>query len=210
MERVLKKNRRPRTRVHHTATLLTSRSGAARVLVAGGAGNVMGLSSMTEWMDVETGEWSLGPKLLAARWSHRALAEPDGGIVVFGGKRPMSLNVPADTPPTVAAERLASGAAAWIPAEVPRGDALPSPREGAACCQREGRTLAFGGMVGAATCDVVDALGDDGAWVTIGRLQTPRAFASATALPDGTVLVLGGFDRRAEDVLVADIERGRW
>jgi Kelch motif protein len=38
-------------------------------------------------------------------------------------------------------------------------------------------------------------------WQTIGELSQPRAFASAVALSDGKILVVGGFDRLSPDVM---------
>ncbi len=38
-------------------------------------------------------------------------------------------------------------------------------------------------------------------WQTIGELAQPRAYASAVALSNGKILVVGGFDRSADDVM---------
>jgi hypothetical protein len=38
-------------------------------------------------------------------------------------------------------------------------------------------------------------------WQTIGELSQPRAYASAVALSNGKILVVGGFDREARDVM---------
>ena len=38
-------------------------------------------------------------------------------------------------------------------------------------------------------------------WQTIGELAQPRAYASAVALSDGKILVVGGFDRLAPDIM---------
>ena len=39
-------------------------------------------------------------------------------------------------------------------------------------------------------------------WQTIGELSQPRAYASAVALSNGKILVVGGFDRFAPDVML--------
>ena len=38
-------------------------------------------------------------------------------------------------------------------------------------------------------------------WQTIGELAQPRAYASAVALSNGKILVVGGFDRSADNVM---------
>src|SRR2546423_14904165 len=38
-------------------------------------------------------------------------------------------------------------------------------------------------------------------WQTIGELSQPRAYASAVALSNGKILVVGGFDRFAPDIM---------
>jgi hypothetical protein len=43
-------------------------------------------------------------------------------------------------------------------------------------------------------------------WQTIGELSQPRAYASAVALSNGKILVVGGFDRMATDVMNSQSE----
>jgi N-acetylneuraminic acid mutarotase len=75
----------PVPRAFHTATLLPD----GRVLIAGGRSNGtpgydLYLSS-TVIYDPETGIWSDGPELAAARMRHSATLLPDGRVLVVGG-----------------------------------------------------------------------------------------------------------------------------
>jgi Kelch motif protein/kelch motif-containing protein len=63
------------------------------------------------------------------------------------------------------------------------------------------RLLAFSLVVFATGCVAQSAPARTPEWQTIGELSQPRAYASAIALSNGKILVVGGFDRFAPGVM---------
>jgi N-acetylneuraminic acid mutarotase len=61
--------------------------------------------------------------------------------------------------------------------------------------------FAAAAIVFVAACGPRSAPAADPKWQTIGELSEPRAYASAVALANGKILVVGGFDREAPDVM---------
>lgn len=138
-----------------------------RVLVSGGS--LKGATS--EVLDPATGRFAPGPSLVQARSGHRALRLKDGRILLVGG-----------TEPAAPAEVLEPGATVFKP--------LPGPAFGLSA---EAVELPEGVLL-------VDGA-SRGCWIWQGKeaprptggLQQARIFFRATALPDGRVLVTGGW-----------------
>jgi N-acetylneuraminic acid mutarotase len=63
------------------------------------------------------------------------------------------------------------------------------------------KLLALAFIVVITACGAQTAPAQTPQWQTIGELSQPRAYASAVALSNGKILVVGGFDRSANDVM---------
>lgn len=151
------------TRTDFQLTLLPE----GKVLVSGGS--LKGATS--EVLDPATGRFAPGPALAHPRSGHRALRLKDGRILLVGG-----------TEPSAPAEVLEPGAAAFRP--------LSGPSFGLSA---EALELAEGVLlVDGATGRCWIWKGDEAPRPT-GGLQQARIFFRATALPDGRVLVTGGW-----------------
>ena len=61
--------------------------------------------------------------------------------------------------------------------------------------------IAAAAIVFVAACGPRSAPAADPKWQTIGELSEPRAYASVVGLANGKILVVGGFDRSAPDVM---------
>jgi hypothetical protein len=179
-------------RGHMTATLLEN----GRVLVVGGS-----QESTTELYDPPTATWIPGGVLNEPRWLHAVVRLADGRVLVAGGG--------AYTP---TAELYDPATNRWTPT----GSMSVDRYDFTATLLRDGRVLVVGGYslssVGRSTelAELYDPA--TGRWTLTGSLRTPRRNHTATLLPNGTVLVAGGFNsdgwlRSAE---VYDPVRGRW
>jgi N-acetylneuraminic acid mutarotase len=175
-----------------TATLL----GNGRVLVVGGA-----QESTTELYDPPTGTWIPGGTLNVPRWLHAAVRLADGRVLVAGGGAYTS-----------SAELYDPATNRWTPT----GSMSVDRYDFTATLLRDGRVLVVGGysLSSAGRSTALSELYDPatGRWTSTGSLRTARREHTATLLPDGTVLVAGGFNadgwlRSAE---VYDPARGRW
>ena len=175
-----------------TATLL----GNGRVLVVGGAQEFT-----TELYDPPTGTWIPGGTLNVPRWLHAAVRLGDGRLLVAGGG--------AYTP---TAELYDPATNRWTPT----GSMSVDRYDFTATLLRDGRVLVVGGysLSSAGRSTALSELYDpaSGRWTSTGSLRTARRNHTATLLPDGTVLVAGGFNsdgwlRSAE---LYDPARGRW
>jgi hypothetical protein len=134
-------------------------------------------------------------------------------VVVFGGEVHRGLKMFQE--PNPYAERLNEDLTGWVTvSDPPVAIEMPAPpRAGAATClSSDGRLLAVGGLLEATSSRSVDVYDHaTNVWKPIGSLSHERAHAAALALPDGSVLVLGGHAHdRGEDKLVAVVERLRF
>lgn len=132
--------------------------------------------------DTATGSWSTGPSLATPRLKHAVAALPDGRFLVLGGT--------ADDRDLLASTELLDAAGTRFTP----GPAMSSPRykfSGAVTVTTAGSLVVAGGRR-------VDVLSADGkrfdAVTPAGSVD--RWFASATALPGGDTLVVGGYDER--------------
>lgn len=140
-----------------------------RVLVTGGSAK----GATSEWLDPATRAFAAGPPMVQARAGHRALALPDGRVLLLGG-----------TEQPTAPELLEVGAA--------RFTALPGDAtfglSAEAVVLDGGTVLLIDGPSGA--CWTWDGRGKPR---PTGGLQQARLFFRALRLPDGRVLVTGGW-----------------
>ena len=167
--------------------------GDGRVLIAGGATrgspgapDPSSISALVDLYDPATG--SFAPFSAAAfteRIYHAAGPTPDGGVLIAGGLGKFG---PLDDVYKIDSQRSASIGK------------LPSPRWGAASATLDDGTLlvvggytSSDGMGGGMLAGDAVLVAVDGSTSTL-TLPTPRAFAVATRLADGDVLVTGGAD----------------
>jgi hypothetical protein len=127
--------------------------------------------------------WDAPGALAVARHQHAAVVLPDGDVLIVGG-------VDANGATLRHAER-------WRPGEATTTLAaeLPEARAGlSATLLGDGRVLVVGGRVGAnphRDAWTYDPAAD--AWTPAGEVRRPRADHDALSLPDGSVVVHGGF-----------------
>jgi Kelch motif/Galactose oxidase, central domain len=165
-------------RAFHTASLLANN----KVLVAGG----QGLAS-TALYDIGQDRWDAGPDLQAARSGHTATTLLNGQVLVAGG---------ANGGTAVAAAELYDPASdAWTSA----GALVDARFAHAASLLPNGNVLlaggnvrrsALGGNTTGATAEIYDLQAR--LWMDTGDMTSARAEHTATRLPDGRVLFIGG------------------
>ena len=175
----------------HTATLLP-RFGL--VLLAGGvaAGDLV---AQTELAD-PSGPWTVSGQLAEARYGHTATLLRDGTVLVTGGFSPKG-----GVTPTATAEVYDPSRGSWTAT-----GRMGSGRAGhTATLLRDGTVLVAGGASHNGgngsplpAAEVYDPR--RGTWRAVGDMIDARAGHTATALPDGRVLVVGGVGTETEEV----------
>jgi hypothetical protein len=153
------------------------------ILITGGQdGRQHGLSS-TVIYDPDSGDWRPGPPMSTPRFKH-AITMLDGGRVLVLGGTTDDIELLAST------EIFDLAGGGFVP-----GPMMGSPRykfSGAVVRTATGRLVVAGGTQ-------VDVLAPDGKTfdaITAGPGARRRWVPTATALPDGTVLIVGGYDER--------------
>lgn len=174
-------------RFDHTATLLRNR----QVLVAGGQNFNGDPQAAAELYNPATNTWSSAGTLAAPRWDHTATLLPGGWVLVAGGQNG---NDVLDS-----AELYNPTTNAWTPVTAH----LSTARLGhSATVLPDGRVLIVGGENngGAPALDSAELFSFNSAdpaastWMTTGALTVnSRTGHSATLLPNGKVMVAGGF-----------------
>ncbi|WP_395832651.1 kelch repeat-containing protein [Archangium violaceum] len=176
-------------RYNHTATLLPG----GKVLVVGGNTGSSGALTSAQEYDPVTHTWSSTTPMTQARYNHTATVMPGGKVLVVGGKSGSAILATAEVYDPATGIWSFTGS---LPLDV-------QAREG------HSTTLLPGGkilMVGGRTKvnGVKDELHPEsaeydpatGTWSSMDsmRLNQARAFHTATLLPGGQVLVVGGYD----------------
>jgi hypothetical protein len=166
-------------RAEHTATLLPD----GRILVIGGVGSLRARPdrylASAELVDPETGISSPAGSMAEPRDGHTATLLPDGRVLVVGGG--------VQTAEIWDSETLSFSAAGDLPFAVYGHTATLLP---------DGRVLVAGGEIAALSNAVLEdaQIWDpaSGAFSTDGSLRRERWDHTATLLPDGRVLIVGG------------------
>jgi N-acetylneuraminic acid mutarotase len=171
------------------ATLLTG----GRLLVTGGntarAPQRLNATNAATTFDSQTGQWTSVATMRTARSAHTAVSLANNRALVIGGQN-AHVGVFAN------AERYDAGTDTWQPAGV-----MSTPRyRHTSSVLNDGRVLVAGGSNSNTTCtcttfqssvDLYDPTANS--WTATGDLITARYDHTSTVLPDGRVLVVGGF-----------------
>ncbi len=168
--------------VYHTATLLPD----GKVLVAGGVG-ISGFNSIAELYDPATGTWRAGGTMKRSRWYHTATLLTNGMVLVAGGDSGVLPSAELYNPITEAwadTGLMTTNRESHTATLLPNGQVLVAG--GAA------PDSVHGGLLSLASAELFDPTTGD--WTaTTNNLKIPRANQTATLLPNGQVLLAGGF-----------------
>jgi len=182
----------------HTGTLLAD----GKVLVAGGATRwdplCIGGMAAAEIYDPAAGSFRLTGNMTAARYAHTATLLPSGEVLITGGYGSgfdcEDLGESAQSSAELYNPSTGSFAAIGTMAQVRAGHT--------ATLLQNGKVLVVGGGseggspystgVTSATAELYDPVTHQFAFT--GSMATPRAWHSATLLPNGDVLIVGGID----------------
>ena len=167
-------------RLGFTATLLQD----GRVLITGGSAVV---SRSAELYDPTDATWTVVGLMIHARLGHSATLLPDGRVLVAGGDGA-----------TRSAELFDPRDGSWT---VTDGNMTRARAEHTALLLRDGTVLILGGS-DAGPAELYDPA--EGTWTAVGGTARVRHGASATLLPDGRVLVVGGYYPDAASVSPED------
>jgi uncharacterized delta-60 repeat protein len=167
-------------RCDHTATLLAN----GKVLVAGGFGPSGALASV-ELYDAASGSWTTTSNLVVAeRYGHTATLLPNGKVLVAGGSHPDAL---------ASAELYDPANGSWTPT----GNLIAGRLNHTATLLANGKVLVAGGVRTSPSTNGPDRSAElydpaSGNWTATGNLVIARSNPTATLLPNGKVLVIGG------------------
>ena len=168
-------------RAGHQATRLRD----GRVLITGGCDNAGNAVAEAEIFSAATGTWSSAAANLAARIDHATTRLGDGRVLVAGGVSSLSTCHPAAT-----AEIYDPSTDSWT---LSRDPPVIIGRGAIAATLRNGLVLVAGGSVCGESVNTAALFNPStNAWSKTAGMSAPRAFHSATLVPDGHVLVIGG------------------
>jgi Kelch motif len=170
-----------------TATLLAD----GRVLVAGGQtsgipGSSEAMASEAELYDPGSGRWTTTGSMVAIRADHTATLLPNGTVLVAGGGAGRCLQGACGLAvgPT-SAELYNPDSGSWT-VTAP----MVAQEGGTATLLHDGRVLVAGSLVaGGASAELYDP--GTGTWSSSGDSRVTMGVATATLLPDGSVLLTG-------------------
>ena len=174
-------------RAYHTATLLSD----GRVLIAGGQGSTGKGLATAELYDPATGKFSPTGSMGTARQLHTATLLSDGRVLIVGGAL-----VAFGGPALESAEVYDPASGTFSPT-----GSMAHPREAhTATLLPDGRVLVAGGTTitfGTSTYDAFAELYDPttGKFSPTGSMAKARYWDTATLLPDGRVLIVGGVEQ---------------
>lgn len=179
-------------RSHHTATLLRN----GKVLVVGGAGSTGARLTSAELYDPANGTWTPAGSLSTARDSHTATLLKNGKVLIVGGintngwLKSVELYDPDD------------GNGTWV-----TQPNLNESRYGhTATLLQNGKVLVTGGELpgnpspGHGSTETYDPA--TGSWTRTANMNEGRFHHTATLLPDGKVLVVGGQFRNEVPIII--------
>ena len=184
-------------RASHTASLLPG----GFVLVVGGEANAasgQGALTRAEIYSADLNRWTDAGVMALGRQHHSATVLPNGRVLVIGGALGRSGNASTATTPT--AELYDASTNSWRTL----APAANSRSQHTATLLPDGRVLVVGGIAVAtpgapaqsvATAEIYDPATNS--WSPAGSLTLGRSGHTATLLPDGRVLVVGGESRNA-------------
>ena len=183
-------------RAAFTATLL----GTGQVLIAGGVGISDETLTSAELYDPATGKWSFTGELLEGRLLQAATALQDGRVLIVGGWSDDFFQLSIST-----AELYDPASGTWSSAaRLNRSRSFHT-----ATTLQDGKVLVTGGyrdniarVPGSPGIFYVPTSLDEAelydptaaTWIPVGNLNAARDSHTATLLPDGDVLIAGGFD----------------
>ncbi len=169
----------------HTATLLPN----GKVLVTGGTDGSSSLSS-TELYDPTDGSWTTTGSLNTARYGQTATLLQNGKVLVAGGFNSTSSDLALRS-----GELYDSATGYW---SVTKGNHLITARyEHTATLLPDGRVLVAGGYNTSSgvlsSAELYTPSDDGGSWLAASDMGSPRNSHTASLLPNGNVLIAGGF-----------------
>ena len=162
----------------HTATLLPN----GLVLIAGGGGGFVGISSSAELFDPATGRWAVTGTMHDAREDHTATLLPSGKVLVAGG---------------AGVSNYLSSAELYDPATrswTSTGAMITARGNHKATLLPNGKVLVAGGDTGGALTNAELYDPATGVWTACGPLNSASSLHTATLLLNGKVFLAGGFD----------------
>jgi Galactose oxidase, central domain len=167
-------------RLGHTATGL----GDGRILVVGGQSQHDQVTASAEIYDPVGGSSVRVGELAVARYKHAAIRLDDGAVLVIGGS-----DLHDWSGQLASAERFDPAAQAFVSAGELHAARFKLPA--ALALLPGGRVLVAGGN---AELELFDPA--SGGFARAASMQRPSYYGTSTALPDGGVLIVGGYDDR--------------
>jgi hypothetical protein len=171
----------------HTATLLKD----GRVLIAGGHNDTTA-PAPAELYDPKTGTFTTTGSLANTRWGHTATLLSDGRVLIAGG----NIRVGTSSFTATASAEIYDPATAKFTAAADMKNALAWH---SATLLSNGRVLLAGGQFGSTDATYAPAAQvfdpTTGKFTATGPLNQPRAGQAAAILPNGQVLLVGGYEQ---------------
>jgi N-acetylneuraminic acid mutarotase len=171
----------------HTAILLAN----GKVLVAGGDDNKGCPTASAEIYDPVAGTWTATGSMTVARTSHTATLLPNGTVLVAGGSSSTAVGGVGEQASAEIYDPVAGTWTATASMTISRiyHSATLLPNGTVLVTAGMGRT-AGGSVVIQASAEIYDPVA--GKWSATGSMAIPRDYHTATRLPNGSVLVVGG------------------
>jgi len=179
-----------------TGSMVTALSGPATVLPDGkvlvsGSGGALDPLSSAELYEPTTGSWTATGKMNGVRTGHTATLLPDGKVLVAGGADRVGFG---GRNALTTAELYDPASGAWTAT----GNLNEARSYHTATLLRDGKVLVVGGSGSGSgydpltTAELYDP--GSGSWTASGNMNEARSYHTATLLPDGRVLVVGGLN----------------